>query len=101
MVCLSVPAQFRANGARSRVHSLSSVPRARRSRRTVSSYRRAQLSFAILRAMTDDAKILSRKAQALSPSDRIALIEEVLESLDKPDPEVERLWLKEAADRLA
>jgi putative addiction module component len=51
--------------------------------------------------MTDDAKILSRKAQALSPNDRIALIEEVLESLDKPDPEVESLWMKEAADRLA
>ena len=51
--------------------------------------------------MTDDAKVLSRKAQALSPNDRIALIEEVLESLDRPDPAIERRWAKEAADRLA
>lgn len=51
--------------------------------------------------MTDDAKILSRKAQALDPNDRIALVEEVLESLDRPDPAIERLWAKEAADRLA
>jgi putative addiction module component (TIGR02574 family) len=51
--------------------------------------------------MIDDAKVLSRKARALSPSDRIALVEEVLESLDKPDPGIERLWAKEAADRLA
>ena len=51
--------------------------------------------------MTDDAKVLSRKAQALDPNDRIALVEEVLESLDRPDPAIERLWAKEAADRLA
>jgi len=51
--------------------------------------------------MTDDAKVLSRKAQALSPNDRIALVEEVLESLDKPDAALEGLWAKEAADRLA
>jgi len=51
--------------------------------------------------MNDDAKVLSRKAQALNPNDRIALVEEILESLDRPDPAVERLWAKEATDRLA
>jgi hypothetical protein len=51
--------------------------------------------------MNDDTKILSKKAQALSPSDRVALVEEVLTSLDKPDPAAERLWITEAADRLA
>ena len=51
--------------------------------------------------MNDETKVLSRKAQALSPNDRIALVEEVLESLDRPDPAIERLWAKEAADRLA
>jgi hypothetical protein len=35
---------------------------------------------------TDDAKVLSRKARALNPSDRIALVEDVLDSLDKIDP---------------
>ena len=51
--------------------------------------------------MNEDAKLLSRRAQTLSPNDRIALVEEVLESLDRPDPSVERLWAQEAADRLA
>jgi putative addiction module component (TIGR02574 family) len=49
----------------------------------------------------DDAKVLSRKARALSPSDRIALVEDVLDSLDVSDPAVERRWAREAADRLA
>ena len=51
--------------------------------------------------MNDETKVLSRKAQALSPNDRVALIEEILDSLDRPDPAIERLWAKEAADRLA
>ncbi len=51
--------------------------------------------------MTEETKVLRRKAQALSPNDRVALIEDVLDSLDRPDPEIERLWAKEAADRLA
>ena len=50
---------------------------------------------------TDDPKVLSRKARALSASDRIALVEDVLDSLDNADPAVERLWAAEAADRLA
>jgi hypothetical protein len=37
---------------------------------------------------TDDPKVLSRKARALNPSDRIALVEDVLDSLDKIDPTV-------------
>jgi putative addiction module component (TIGR02574 family) len=51
--------------------------------------------------MNDETKTLSRKAQALSPTERVALVEEVLGSLDKPDPAIEQLWIKEAADRLA
>jgi len=51
--------------------------------------------------MNDETKVLSRKAQALSPNDRVALIEEVLDSLDRADPAIEQLWAKEAADRLA
>jgi putative addiction module component (TIGR02574 family) len=49
----------------------------------------------------ENAKALSRKARALSPSDRIALVEDVLDSLDASDPAIERLWAREAADRLA
>ena len=51
--------------------------------------------------MNDETKVLSRKAQALSPNDRVALVEDILDSLDSADPAVERLWTKEAADRLA
>jgi putative addiction module component (TIGR02574 family) len=51
--------------------------------------------------MNDDTKILSRKARALSPNERVALVEEVLDSLDSPAPTVDQLWAKEAADRLA
>jgi putative addiction module component (TIGR02574 family) len=50
--------------------------------------------------MNDKAKILSEQARALSPEDRIALVEDVLDSLDKADPTVERLWAREASERL-
>jgi putative addiction module component (TIGR02574 family) len=51
--------------------------------------------------MNDETRTLSRKAQALAPQDRVELVEEILDSLDAPDPVAERLWTKEAADRLA
>jgi Putative addiction module component len=50
--------------------------------------------------MNDKAKILSEQAQALGPEDRIALVEDVLDSLDRVDPTVERLWAREARERL-
>jgi len=37
----------------------------------------------------------------MPPNDRAALVETLLLSLDKPDPEIDALWLKEAEDRLA
>jgi hypothetical protein len=37
-------------------------------------------------AMNDETKTLSRKAPALSPNERVELIEEILESLDNLDP---------------
>jgi putative addiction module component (TIGR02574 family) len=50
--------------------------------------------------MNDKAKVLSEQARALSPEDRIALVEDVLDSLDNADPAVERLWAREAGERL-
>jgi putative addiction module component (TIGR02574 family) len=47
------------------------------------------------------AKMLSEQARALPPQDRIALVEDVLDSLDRADPEIDALWAREASDRLA
>jgi putative addiction module component (TIGR02574 family) len=51
--------------------------------------------------MSNEAKSLIERARALPPEDRIALVEDVLDSLDHADPEVDRLWAREAADRMA
>ncbi len=51
--------------------------------------------------MNEKTKILSEQARALSPQDRVALVEDVLDSLDQADPTLERLWAHEAAERLA
>ncbi|MBV8746457.1 MAG: addiction module protein [Xanthobacteraceae bacterium] len=51
--------------------------------------------------MSEEAKTLLEQARALPPQDRIALVEDVLDTLDRPDPELDRLWTQEASDRLA
>jgi putative addiction module component (TIGR02574 family) len=51
--------------------------------------------------MNNKAKALIERARGLSPEDRIALVEDVLDSLDLADPEIDRLWAREASDRLA
>jgi putative addiction module component (TIGR02574 family) len=51
--------------------------------------------------MSEEAKTLIEQARALPPQDRIALVEDVLDSLDLPDPELDRLWTQEASERLA
>ncbi len=44
---------------------------------------------------------LLESALELEPAERFALADEILHSLDKPDPEIDRLWLEEAERRLA
>lgn len=51
--------------------------------------------------MNAKAKSLGDQARELSAQDRIALVEDVLDSLDQSDPNVDRLWAKEASERLA
>jgi putative addiction module component (TIGR02574 family) len=51
--------------------------------------------------MSNEARTLIEKARALPPEDRIALIEDMLDSLDRADPAVDQLWAREAADRVA
>jgi putative addiction module component (TIGR02574 family) len=51
--------------------------------------------------MSGRTKTLIEQARALPPQDRIALVENVLDSLDRADPEIDRLWAQEASERLA
>ena len=51
--------------------------------------------------MNAKAKALGEQARELSPQDRIALVEDVLDSLDQADANIDRLWAKEAGERLA
>ncbi|HZP78482.1 MAG TPA: addiction module protein [Pseudolabrys sp.] len=51
--------------------------------------------------MSSEAKTLIERARALPPQDRIALIEDVLDSLDRADPNIDEMWAREANDRLA
>lgn len=45
-------------------------------------------------------KDLVESALKLSPAERFALVDEVMHSLDRPDPEIDRLWIEEAQRRL-
>lgn len=51
--------------------------------------------------MSNEAKTLIELARALPPEDRIALVEDVLDSLDHTDADNDQLWAREATDRLA
>ena len=44
---------------------------------------------------------LINSALKLPPVERFALIDELLHSLDRPDLELDRIWLEEAEQRLA
>lgn len=51
--------------------------------------------------MSVSTETLLRQALELPANDRAALVEELIVSLDKPDPALDILWLKEAESRLA
>ncbi len=42
---------------------------------------------------------LARQAIELKPVERIKLVEAILYSLDKPDPDIEKSWIAEAEAR--
>ncbi|SJM96191.1 addiction module protein [Crenothrix polyspora] len=50
--------------------------------------------------MSTTTEILLQQAIQLPVNDRAALIEGLIVSLDKPDPSLDSLWLKEAESRL-
>ncbi len=51
--------------------------------------------------MAASTKSLLFQALQLPPNDRAALVENLIFSLDKPDPSIDAQWLKEAEDRLS
>ena len=51
--------------------------------------------------MTHTAEALSAQVVKLTPSERMEVVERILDSLDQPDSTLESLWSKEADDRLA
>lgn len=51
--------------------------------------------------MSESAKILLERARRLPPVERLRLADEILGSLDETDPAIDRLWAREAEDRLA
>ncbi len=42
---------------------------------------------------------LAKKAAGLQPIERIRLVEAILYSLDKPDPDIEQSWIAESEAR--
>jgi putative addiction module component (TIGR02574 family) len=51
--------------------------------------------------MPVSAKSLSAQAMQLPPEERLALVDELLDTLDVPDAALDALWAKEAESRLA
>jgi putative addiction module component (TIGR02574 family) len=51
--------------------------------------------------MSTPAQKLLHQAMKLPAPERAALVEGLVESLDKPDPALDALWLKEAESRIA
>jgi len=51
--------------------------------------------------MTEITKTLSAEARKLAPAERIDLVDDILASLDEPDPNIDQQWAKEGDDRLA
>lgn len=51
--------------------------------------------------MTDAAQDLVTLAAKLPPSERLQVVESILATLDRPDPEIAAAWAHEAEERLA
>ncbi|WP_330946111.1 addiction module protein [Thermomonas sp. LB-4] len=47
------------------------------------------------------AQDIIKQALALDPSRRFEVVEEILHSLDQPDPAIDAIWQQEAERRLA
>ena len=46
-------------------------------------------------------KAIEKNILRLSPADRIHIVENILDSLHKPDPKIERAWIAESEKRFS
>lgn len=51
--------------------------------------------------MSETVKAVADRARELPPVERLRVVDEILGSLDETDPVLDRLWAREAEDRLA
>lgn len=51
--------------------------------------------------MAITTQTLSERVRELPPAERLALVDDILGSLDETSPEIDRLWATKAEDRLA
>ena len=49
--------------------------------------------------MGSSANKIRKQARALPPSDKIRLVDALLSDLDKPDPDIDRVWVAESQRR--
>jgi putative addiction module component (TIGR02574 family) len=49
--------------------------------------------------MTKIAKKIVKEIESLPDTEKLRLVDTILEDLDKPDPEIDRVWAKEAQKR--
>ena len=50
--------------------------------------------------MKKEQKELQHKVDSLNENEKIVLVNYILENLDKPDPEIDKAWIKESKSRL-
>ncbi len=50
--------------------------------------------------MLDQEKAIIEQVLSFPPRSRAALVERLLDSLDRPDPSIDEQWAKEAEDRI-
>jgi putative addiction module component (TIGR02574 family) len=51
--------------------------------------------------MNETAQTLSARARELTPTERLELVDQILGSLDETDTAIDRLWAREAEERLS
>jgi putative addiction module component (TIGR02574 family) len=51
-------------------------------------------------SMNERIRAITEEAERLPAADRVRLVERLLATLDKPDPEIDRAWAEECERRL-